>query len=69
VNAIAPGIVVTEMLIETMHVDESTALGMGKGIPAGRTGTPDDIAAAAVFLAAPASEWTTGQTLVVSGGQ
>jgi 7-alpha-hydroxysteroid dehydrogenase len=69
VNAIAPGIVVTEMLLETMHVDESTALALGKTIPAGRTGVPEDIAAAAVFLAAPASDWTTGQTLVVSGGQ
>ena len=69
VNAIAPGIVVTEMLLETMHVDEATALGMGKAIPIGRTGVPEDIAAAAVFLAAPASEWTTGQTIVVSGGQ
>jgi 7-alpha-hydroxysteroid dehydrogenase len=69
VNAIAPGIVVTEMLLETMHVDEATALGMGSAIPVGRTGTPEDIAAAAVFLAAPATDWITGQTLVVSGGQ
>jgi 7-alpha-hydroxysteroid dehydrogenase len=69
VNAIAPGVVITEMLLETLHVDESTALEMGKTIPVGRTGVPEDIAAAAVFLAAPASDWTTGQTLVVSGGQ
>jgi len=69
VNAIAPGIVVTEMLLETMHVDEATARGMGGAIPVGRTGTPEDIAAAAVFLAAPATDWITGQTIVVSGGQ
>jgi 7-alpha-hydroxysteroid dehydrogenase len=69
VNAIAPGIVVTEMLLETLHVDGTTAREMGKAIPIGRTGVPEDIAAAAVFLAAPASEWTTGQTIVVSGGQ
>ncbi len=69
VNAIAPGIVVTEMLLETMHVDEQAALRMGKDIPVGRTGVPDDIAAAAVFLAAPATDWITGQTIVVSGGQ
>ena len=68
VNAIAPGIVVTEMLLETLRVDAATAQGMGQGIPVGRTGTPDDIAAAAVFLAAPATDWITGQTLVVSGG-
>ena len=69
VNAIAPGIVVTEMLLETMHIDEATALGMASTIPIGRTGTPDDIAAAAVFLAAPATDWITGQTIVVNGGQ
>ena len=69
VNAIAPGVVVTEMLLETMHVDERAARALGKTIPVGRTGVPEDIAAAAVFLAAPASEWTTGQTIVVSGGQ
>ena len=68
VNAIAPGIVVTEMLLETMHINEATALGMGSAITLGRTGTPDDIAAAAVFLAAPASAWITGQTISVSGG-
>ena len=69
VNAIAPGIVVTEMLLETMRVDEATARGLGAQIPVGRTGVPDDIAAAAVFLAAPATDWITGQTIVVSGGQ
>lgn len=69
VNAIAPGIVVTEMLLETMHIDEATAVGMGSSIPVGRTGTPEDVAAAAVFLAAPATDWITGQTLIVSGGQ
>lgn len=69
VNCIAPGIVVTEMLLETMHVDEATALGMGRTIPVGRTGTPEDIAVAAVFLAAPATDWITGTTIVVSGGQ
>jgi len=41
---------------------------MGATIPVGRLGDPDDIAAAAVFFASPAAEWTTGQTLVVSGG-
>ncbi len=69
VNAIAPGIVVTEMLLETMHVDEQTAQRMGSSIPVGRTGVPEDIAAAAVFLAAPATDWITGQTIIVSGGQ
>jgi NAD(P)-dependent dehydrogenase (short-subunit alcohol dehydrogenase family) len=36
--------------------------------PLGRTGTVSDIASAVLFLVAPASEWITGQTLVVDGG-
>ncbi len=69
VNCIAPGVVLTEMLLETMHMDEAGVTeAMGATIPAGRLGHPDDIAAAAVFFASPAAEWTTGQTLAVSGG-
>ena len=69
VNCIAPGVVLTEMLLETMHMDEAGVTeAMGATIPAGRLGDPDDIAAAAVFFASPAAEWTTGQTLAVSGG-
>ncbi|MHC8380494.1 SDR family NAD(P)-dependent oxidoreductase [Pseudomonas sp. LB3P14] len=36
--------------------------------PLGRTGKPSDIASAILFLVSPASEWITGQTLVVDGG-
>ncbi len=36
--------------------------------PLGRTGTPDDIAAAVLYLVTPASAWVTGQSLVVDGG-
>jgi 3-oxoacyl-[acyl-carrier protein] reductase len=37
-------------------------------IPAGRLGSPDDIAAAVLFLATPAAGYITGQTLSVNGG-
>jgi 3-oxoacyl-[acyl-carrier protein] reductase len=36
--------------------------------PLGRTGQPQDIAGAAVFLASADSSWITGETLVISGG-
>ena len=39
------------------------------GIPLGRYGTPEDIAAAVVYMAAPASGWVTGQCLYVTGGR
>ena len=69
VNCIAPGTVFTEMLAETLHVEEDVAEKMfGPSIPMGRVGNPGDIAAAAVFFASPAAEWTTGQCISVAGG-
>lgn len=70
VNALAPGPVTTRNLLESVGVTaENTddVLGMFK-IPLGRMGTPQDIGAAAVFLASPASNWITGQCLYVTGG-
>ena len=70
VNCIAPGVIVTEMLVETMKISEEDAkAAFSRQIPLGRTGTPEDCAAAAVFFASPAAEWTTGQFIDVSGGQ
>jgi NAD(P)-dependent dehydrogenase (short-subunit alcohol dehydrogenase family) len=70
VNCIAPGIIVTDMLLETMQIEEAQAkAAFGEAIPLGRTGTPEDCAAAAVFFASPAAEWTTGQFIDVAGGQ
>ena len=70
VNCIAPGIVVTDMLKETMHVTDEQAQEMFDGsIPLGRTGTPEDCAAAALLFASPAGRWITGQYIDVAGGQ
>jgi 7-alpha-hydroxysteroid dehydrogenase len=70
VNCIAPGVVVTEMLRETLHVsDDDAEARFSTMIPLGRTGDPMDVAAAAVFFASPAAAWITGQFLDVAGGQ
>lgn len=70
VNCIAPGIIITDMLKETFQMDEAQVHeNFDSTIPMGRTGTPEDCAAAAVFFAAPASEWITGQYIDVAGGQ
>ncbi len=70
VNCLAPGIIVTDMLMETMNVSEDGAKAIfDEQIPLGRTGTPEDCAAAAVFFASPAARWITGQFIDVAGGQ
>jgi NAD(P)-dependent dehydrogenase (short-subunit alcohol dehydrogenase family) len=52
-----------------MHIsDEQAAAMFDAQIPLGRTGTPEDCAAAAVFFASPAAQWTTGQFINVAGG-
>jgi NAD(P)-dependent dehydrogenase (short-subunit alcohol dehydrogenase family) len=65
VNAIAPGVVRTQ-LARALWEDHEDRI--NKVLPLGRIGEPDDIAKAAVFLATDASSWMTGQTLVIDGG-
>lgn len=48
--------------------DRSVTESMARQIPVGRTGVPADIASAVVWLAAPESEWVTGQTIQINGG-
>ncbi len=68
VNAINPGMVVTEG-VRSAGIDESD---LGKQVvtqtPLGRLGQPDDIAPAIAYLASDDSAWITGETLRVSGG-
>lgn len=70
VNGVSPGPVPTEVFVEFFGVKEEDLPALGKklGVPLGRLGTPDDIAAAVVYLASPAASWVTGQTLTVNGG-
>jgi 3-oxoacyl-[acyl-carrier protein] reductase len=65
VNCIAPGFIASAMT-DVLPEAQKTAL-LGR-IPAGRLGSPEDIAAAAVYLASDAGGYVTGQTLHVNGG-
>lgn len=71
VNAVAPGWVLTPMNERHLH-DESERQALiderVKGIPLGRAGTAQDIAASVLFLASDASSFTTGSTLRPNGG-
>jgi 3-oxoacyl-[acyl-carrier protein] reductase len=64
-NVLAPGFIETDM---TAGLKEELRAGVLKQIPLGSFGQPDDIAAAAVFLASPAARYITGQVLAVDGG-
>jgi 3-oxoacyl-[acyl-carrier protein] reductase len=65
VNVVAPGFIETDM---TRALDERQVEQLRSQIPSGRLGTPEDIAAAVVFLASDAGSYITGETLNVNGG-
>jgi 3-oxoacyl-[acyl-carrier protein] reductase len=65
VNCIAPGFISTPM---TDALNEKQTTAIRDAIPAQKFGTPDDIAAAVVYLASPEAAYMTGQTLHVNGG-
>ena len=65
VNAIAPGLVKTDMARALWEPAEER---IAASMPLGRLGEPADIADAALFLASDLASWVTGHTLVVDGG-
>jgi NAD(P)-dependent dehydrogenase (short-subunit alcohol dehydrogenase family) len=67
VNAIAPGFFVTNIGGGHAH-DPAQQEAISKDIPMHRVGWPDDIKPLALFLASPASEYITGQEIVIDGG-
>lgn len=80
VNAICPGTIETPLLAVRGGVYETFSRAAGRSeddyrrrlmrqIPARRFGTPDDVAAAAVFLASDGASFVTGEALNVTGGQ
>lgn len=64
VNAVAPGLVETRL---TTSLDEARYAEIVHSIPAGRSGTPDEVAAAIAFLCSDAAAYTNGAVLVTDG--
>jgi 3-oxoacyl-[acyl-carrier protein] reductase len=64
-NCIAPGFIATPM---TDKLNEKQREAILSRVPAGRLGTPADVAAAAVYLASDEAAYVTGQTLHINGG-
>lgn len=67
VNCIAPGVIKTAMTKDMLN-DSATAAGFAANTPYPRLGEPEDIAAAAVYLASDESDFVTGEILAVDGG-
>jgi NAD(P)-dependent dehydrogenase (short-subunit alcohol dehydrogenase family) len=65
VNAIAPGLVKTDMARALWEPNEDA---IARSMPLARLGEPADIGNAALFLASDLSSWITGQTIIVDGG-
>ena len=67
VNAVAPGLTDTDQ--PRAGLSEAEIGAWGARVPLGRIARPDDVARAVVYLASDWSEYVTGQTLFVTGGQ
>ncbi len=67
VNSIAPGLFRTDMTAD-LYADRAWVTRRTRQIPLQRFGEPEDLSGLAVFLAAPASDHLTGQTIVIDGG-
>ena len=68
VNGVAPGLVDTKLTKVTIANEERLRERL-EGIPAGRLGTPQEMADACLFLASPMASYIYGQTLLVDGGR
>lgn len=70
VNSVSPGAVPTEIFYEVMKLmpEDLPAYAKETGVPLERLGTPQDIAAAVLYLSSDAASWITGEDIVVSGG-
>jgi 2-deoxy-D-gluconate 3-dehydrogenase len=68
VNAVLPGWIDTELTIAARQQVAGLHERILRRTPAGRWGTPEDLAGIAVFLAGPASDFVTGAAIPVDGG-
>lgn len=71
VNVVCPGLTETPLLQgirQQSPKSEKVIEAVARAIPLGRVGQPEDVAGAVLYLASPAADYVTGQTLSVSGG-
>jgi 3-oxoacyl-[acyl-carrier protein] reductase len=67
-NAVLPGRIATDRLVEGHGSLEAAQAAARDEVPAGRLGTPEEVAAAAAFLCSERASYVTGQSVLVAGG-
>jgi 3-oxoacyl-[acyl-carrier protein] reductase len=67
-NTVHPGRIATDRLIDTSGSREAAEASAHESVPARRLGTPEELAAAAVFLCSAQASYITGTSLLVDGG-
>ena len=67
-NSVHPGYIDTPMLRGDGRLEQSVADALARAVPAGRLGTPEEVADVCLFLASPASRYCNGAEIVVDGG-
>jgi NAD(P)-dependent dehydrogenase (short-subunit alcohol dehydrogenase family) len=68
VNAVNPGLIDTQVARDVVSGNEQAYNEIAKGVPIGRAGRPEEIAAAVLWLCSPAASYVVGQAITVDGG-
>ena len=68
-NTVSPGQVPTEAFTQVLGMGDEQLAALASATPLQRLGTPEDIAAAVLYLVSPAGSWVTGENLLVAGGR
>ena len=68
VNAVNPGLIDTQIARDVVSGEEQAYRDLEKGVPIGRAGRPEEIAAAVLWLCCPGSSYVVGQAVTVDGG-
>jgi NAD(P)-dependent dehydrogenase (short-subunit alcohol dehydrogenase family) len=68
VNAVNPGVIDTQIARDVVKGDDQAYAEMVKQVPIGRAGTPEEIAAAVLWLCSPGASYVVGQAFTIDGG-
>jgi NAD(P)-dependent dehydrogenase (short-subunit alcohol dehydrogenase family) len=68
VNAVNPGLIDTQIARDVVNGDEQAYAALEAGVPMGRAGRPEEIAAAVLWLCSPGASYVVGHALTVDGG-